>query len=122
MTTARELLDLIEKNQFSEAIPSSNKLATALLAFIKEQIKLDLTPFVHEKQQHPRMYLGVDISYRMDAKEEDKRKVWALEKLQDEYGGGFFKVGDNGGFGITLRYGPKLTNDSEMQKASRAAS
>jgi hypothetical protein len=87
--------------------PVLSKQAKALLAYIKDQTNLDLMPLVHEKQAHPRRYLGIDLGYSGGA--ETSRELMALKKLEGEYGGGFFKISDNGGLGIALVYGPKLT-------------
>jgi len=83
-----------------------SKQAKELLAFIKDQTKLDLTPLVHEKQAHPRRYLGVDMRYDRMQPSEDFR---ALLQLENRYGKGYFEISDNGGLGIALVYGPKLT-------------
>ena len=86
--------------------PALSKQAKALLAFIKEQTNLDLLPLVHEKQAHPRRYLGVDMRYnRMQPSEEFR----LLLQLENRYGKDYFAISDNGGLGIALLYDPKLT-------------
>ena len=87
------------------AAPAISKQAKALLDFIKEQTNLDLMPLVHEKQAHPRRYLGVDMRYnRMQPSEEFR----SLLQLENRYGKDYFSISDNGGLGIALVYGPKF--------------
>lgn len=73
--------------------PVSNK--KEMTSFIKEQVGVDITPYIEERAGHPRSYLGVHLEDMPKAQETKVRNLMQKKGVRIEY---------NGGFGYTLTY------------------
>lgn len=83
-----------------------------LIAFIKHQINIDISPLIHKDQSHPRRYLGIDLEYDYFVPNKIFR---ALLGLEQDYKSQYFKISPNGGLGIALVYGPAIKNKKDKK-------
>ena len=73
--------------------PVSNR--KEMVSFIKQQVGVDITPYIEERAGHPRSYLGFHLE-KMPKAEQTKVKYIAQKKG--------IRIENNGGFGSTLTY------------------
>ncbi len=103
--------DSVISNRVSGAAKESmGKYGKVLLDLIKDQMNLDLTSLVHDKQPKPRTYLGVNLRWDCFETSMEVRQLQALETK------GYFSIQPNGGLGIALVFGPKLLELAKRAK------